>query len=275
MSQPSELTRHYSFGGLRDRIRAGLDQLDPASLAAALPAVDEFHVGGRQATVHLADQLALAGDERLIDLGSGLGGPARFFAAEFGAQVTGIDLTPEYVEVATWLSSLTGQAAATSFAVGSVLELAPEHVDFDVATMIHVGMNLADKNTLAAAAAGALRPGGRFGIYDIMATADHVEHDLPVPWASDVATSHVAPAAEYAAALENAGFRIDLVEDRSKEAITFFDRLQSAPSTDAPPPLGLHLVLGPETPRRIGNMVTAIRAGVISPTIMIATRQHG
>lgn len=209
----------------------------------------------------------------MIDLGSGLGGPARFFAADFGADVTGIDLTPEYVDVATWLSGLTGQTTATHFRVGSVLELDDDLTGFDVATMVHVGMNLADKFALAQAAAGALRPGGRFGIYDIMATAMPADHQLPVPWASEAASSHVAPSSDYIAALEASGFTIDIVEERAAQAVAFFDRAAAAPITDGPPPLGLHLVLGAETPQRIGNMATAIRSGAIAPTLLVATRR--
>lgn len=274
MTATNRLTAHYSFGGLRGRIQDGLDRIEQAGSGTgtdALAAVDEFHVGGRSATEHLGEQLGLSGGERIIDLGSGLGGPARFFANEFGADVTGIDLTPEYVDVATWLTQVTEQTSSVRFQAGSVTDLPAELTGFDAATMIHVGMNLPDKHALATAAAGALRSGGRFGIYDIMATSLPAAHELPVPWASEAESSHVATPDDYVAALEGAGFSIDLIEDRGPQAVAFFDRLQAAPPADGPPPLGLHLVLGPNTATKIGNMAAAIRAGAIAPTIIIAT----
>jgi SAM-dependent methyltransferase len=106
-----QVAEHYTHGGLEQAILAGLralgrgaNDIRPEDLAA----IDEFHVGGHSATEDLSYQLGLKPGTTLLDLGSGLGGPARFFARQDGCQVTGVDLTPEYVSVAARLTELIG-----------------------------------------------------------------------------------------------------------------------------------------------------------------------
>ena len=102
----------------------------------------------------------------MLDVGSGIGGPARYFASAYGCDVTGIDLTPAFVELANELTSRTGLADRVRFVQGSALALPFEAGSFDLATMNHVGMNIADKATLFAEVRRVLRPGGRFMIYE-------------------------------------------------------------------------------------------------------------
>jgi ubiquinone/menaquinone biosynthesis C-methylase UbiE len=161
------IARHYTSGNLLERIRRGLAAMgcDPDNPGIDdLKPVDEFHIGGVEATRDLLAQIGLGPASALLDLGSGLGGPARFIAASTGCHVTGIDLTEEFVATATALSGLTGLAGRTSFVTGSALDLPFAVASFDAATLIHVGMNLPDKPALFAGVARALRPGGTFAV---------------------------------------------------------------------------------------------------------------
>jgi SAM-dependent methyltransferase len=170
--------------------------------------------------------------------------------------------------VATWLTGLVGLDDRVQFECASALELPGDADRFDLATMVHVGMNIADKGQLCNEAARVLRPGGIFAIYDIMRNRDG-EMAFPVPWAADAATSAVATPDEYIEHLETAGFDIVVVEGRMAATVAFFDQLAAAPAR-GPAPLGTHLVMGPETPTKVQNMITSVRAGLIAPVEILA-----
>lgn len=267
-----DVSAHYSFGGLRERIEAGLAAIGEPPSVESLGPVDEFHVGGRPATAHLIDQLHLGPQDHVLDIGSGLGGTARFIASHTGARVTGIDLTIEYVEVARWLSELVNLGDLVSFRNESATDLTTVAGEFSAATMVHVGMNIADKAALFVEVANALEVGGTFGVYDIMKTGD-VDPTYPLPWAANQAISELATADNYVEVLGDAGFEITAVTDRSEHAQAAFGQLaQAAAASGGPPPLGLHLVMGPTTPTKIGNLRAAIDAGILAPTEIISTR---
>src|SRR5215813_9053830 len=171
MTVEQTVAQHYAHGSLEEALLEGLrrsgknaDRIDPDDLAPA----DEFHIGGRQATVEFADQLGLRAGMELLDIGSGIGGPARYFAHHRQCRVTGIDLTDEYVRVAGALSERAGLAGKLKFVQGSALALPFPSASFDGAYMLHVGMNIGDKATLFKQVKRALKPGGFFGVYDDM-----------------------------------------------------------------------------------------------------------
>lgn len=253
--------RHYAQPGLAARLLAaiGPGPLDPAELAP----VDEFHVGGRAATLAVADRLGFADGARLLDAGCGLGGASRLFAAR-GAHVVGLDVTEDYVRAARALARVTGLEPAARYAVGSVL--APPFADqaFDGAYMLHVGMNLPDKAAAFAAVRRLLAPGARFAVYDVTLAGDRDALVLPLPWAREPAANFIAPAEVYRAALTQAGF------DRVEEA--HLGALARPPSGTGPPPggLGLQMVMGADAPQRLANMAAALRAGVVAPIAFFA-----
>ena len=122
---------------------------DLAHLTTAdLAAVDEFHIRGRQATLELAAGMEIGPHSRVLDIGSGLGGPARTLAEACGCHVTGIDLTPEFCTAATEMSRWVGLAAKVSFSQGDATALAGNLAAFDAAMTIHVAMNIAAKDAV-------------------------------------------------------------------------------------------------------------------------------
>ena len=162
MSVEQSVAQHYTHGSLERTIldalsAAGkdLDRLNPSDLAP----VDEFHIGGRQATIDFAEQLDARPGMRLLDIGSGLGGASRYFAQNHGCRVTGVDLTEEYVAVAEALARRVGLGASVSYKHGSALSLPFAPGAFDGAYMIHVGMNIEDKARLFAELRRVLAPG--------------------------------------------------------------------------------------------------------------------
>jgi len=166
MDTERQVAQHYTHGALEQAILQALRAAgkDPERLSPEdLIGVDEIHLGARSATEWLADDLALTAGERLLDVGCGIGGPARYFAAARGCQVSGLDLTEEFVQVAGALTRRCGLEGRAGFRQGSALAMPFAAGSFEVATLIHVGMNIADKAGLFAEVRRVLRPGGRFG----------------------------------------------------------------------------------------------------------------
>jgi SAM-dependent methyltransferase len=266
------VAQHYSHGSLERTILDALarsgkdpDRLAPADLAP----VDEFHIGGRQATVDLAARLGIGPGQHLLDVGSGLGGASRYFAAEHGCRVTGIDLTAEYVRVAEASAARVGLADRVSYRQGSALDLPFAPNAFDGAYMLHVGMNIENKARLFAEVRRVLNRGGVFGIYDVMLEDGQEELRFPVPWASEPETSFVENAATYRRLLEEAGFAVGEERSRRGFAIEFFREMRARAQGGAPPPLGLHLLMGPSAPQKTANMLDNLERGVIAPTEVI------
>ena len=190
----ADVSEHYTHGNLLEAIRAGLASLGktPGNLTADdLASVDEFHIGGRQASMDFLDQLGFAPDMHILDVGCGLGGAARFAAFRYGSRITGIDLTPEYIATGNTLCDWVGLRPRVLLHEGNALAMPFGDGAFDGAYMLHAGMNIADKDKLAADVSRVLRSGSLFGVYDIMRTG---RGDLayPVPWASSAGLSQVA-----------------------------------------------------------------------------------
>jgi SAM-dependent methyltransferase len=276
MIREEDVARHYAASDLMGRIVAALRQagVDPERPTAAdLAPLDEFHIGGAAATEAFAAKLPFRAGDRLLDVGSGLGGPARFLARRFGAHVTGIDLTREYVEVARRLSELTGQADRTVFDVGSALAMPYGDRSFDGAITIHVAMNIQDRERLYAEIGRVLHPGALFGLYDVMKGSASAPLDYPVPWAMTSETSRVTTPGETQALLGEAGFEIVEFEDRTAHARDFFQRVVAAAKQSGPPPVGLHLLTGATHGQKFSNMLSALTDGRLAPGMIVARKR--
>lgn len=269
---------HYSNAGLLARIEqaiaeAGLhaDALDVEILAS----VDEFHIGGREATAALVDQLDLSEDNHVLDVGCGLGGTARFVASEYGCKVTGIDLTTEFVNTGNELCRWVGLESQILLVQGNALALPFESEQFDCATMIHVGMNIEDKSTLFQQVYDVLRPGARFGVYDIMSMMNGVL-EYPLPWASTPEMSFLSSRIDYESALKKAGFEMLAERNQGAFALEFYKQMKAKMATvEKPPALGLHVLMGEQTKLKIGHMIAGIQAGLIAPVEMVVGKPVG
>ena len=254
----TETEHHYPSGSLRAEVTAalraaGFADADPVPWASLAP-LDQFHLGGLAATAELAAALGPASGARVVDLGSGLGGPARLLAAQRDCHVTGIDLTAAFVEVATMLSERSAMQAQTVFVQGDVTALPFSDAQFDHAVTQHVAMNVADRAGLYREARRVLRDGGRLAIFD--AVAGYGESlTFPVPWASSPDASHLLTAEATRTAVEAAGFTVLSSEDLSATAIGWL-----AAPRPAAAGLGLGLVMG----ARFGGMAANYAANLAS-----------
>ncbi|WP_395678639.1 class I SAM-dependent methyltransferase [Inquilinus sp.] len=272
MEAEHQVARHYGRSGIEqaflDALRAvgkDIDRLQPADLSGA----DEFHLGGPAATAALAADLGLGSDTHLLDIGCGLGGPARHLAAAQGCRVTGIDLTTEFVEAAEALTRRCGLTGRVSFRQASALAMPFPDGGFDAATLLHVGMNIADKAALFAEVRRVLKPGARFGVYDVMRVG---EGDLPwpMPWAAAPETSFVATPETYRRLLQEAGFTVEAEHDRAALALRLAREARERAAARGPSPLGPQLLMGPTAPQRVGNVMAAVERGLIAPVAMVA-----
>lgn len=270
-----DVSKHYTHGGLVEAIRAGIVALGKAPDTVTvddLAPVDEFHIGGRRASEEFLDQLGFSAQMHVLDIGCGLGGPARFVASRYGSRVTGVDLTTEYVETGNALCKWVRLDQRISLRQGSALAMPFADRRFDGAYMMHVGMNIEDKEKLAAEVARVLRPGSCCGIYDVMRTGPG-ELAYPVPWATTADLSAVATPERYKKALEEAGFTVIAERNRRDFALAFFADLRAKmAAAGGPPPLGLHVLMGKNTPEKVQNVIDSISKGLIAPVELIARK---
>jgi ubiquinone/menaquinone biosynthesis C-methylase UbiE len=267
MSLEQSVSQHYTHGNLEGALLAALQRAGKnidALTYADLALVDEFHIGGRPATRALGDQIDLPKGARVLDVGCGIGGPARCFASERGWKVEGVDLTAEYVAVATALSRRVG-VMDVSFRQASAAALPFADASFDGAYMLHVGMNILDKRAVFAEVRRVLKPGGVFAIYDAM-LKDSDEFAYPVPWSAEPATNHIAPPDTYRAALREAGFGSIKERDRGEAALESMQRRIEQTAQ----PIGLPVVMGATAAQKLANMREMIERGVFAPVELIA-----
>jgi len=199
-----------------------------------LSAVDQFHSRGKQGTLELAALAQLSGGEQVLDVGGGIGGPARLLAHEFGCQVTVLDLTPTFVEAGRMLTERVGLADSVTFRQGSALAMPFPDASFDVAWTQHSSMNIEVKERLYSEVRRVLRPGGRLAIHEIMAGANSPIH-FPVPWAPDLSISFLRPVEAVRQLLSSLGFTELAWRDSSAETLAWM-RERRGSGQGGPPP---------------------------------------
>jgi sarcosine/dimethylglycine N-methyltransferase len=243
---------HYRASGLTERLKTALTAFGPDEQRLTpqqLATLDQFHTRGLAATVELAKLAGITTDMSVLDVGSGVGGPARFLAATYGCQVTGVDLSEPFVDAARYLTERTGQSGQVSFEIASALELPFDAGRFDVVLLQHVAMNIADRARLYREIHRVLKSGGRFATFDVV-LKDGEPH-YPVPWARTPATSFLLTAAATRVAIEPAGFRALAWHDDTEAAKAWIAQMRASGSQPSP---NLGVVMGPDFAQLAANL---------------------
>ncbi|WP_313953185.1 class I SAM-dependent methyltransferase [Accumulibacter sp.] len=212
------LESHYSARDIEARIlaavrAAGLNPeqgLSPEELGA----LDHFHTGGLGASRELLELAQIRAEDRVLDIGAGLAGPARLLASALGCRVDCLEMSSDYCAAAVLLNRLTGLDERIEVHQGSALKLPFPNFSFDAVWMQNVGMNIADKQTLYAEIYRVLKPGGRFAFQEMVAGEAATAY-FPLPWATEPADSCLVSAEEMRSVLAESGFIPELFEDTS------------------------------------------------------------
>jgi SAM-dependent methyltransferase len=263
MNTAAAVERHYGSAGLAERVLAAFREAngpDARPTPESLAPFDHFHGRGALATQELAAQLALQPGERVLDIGSGIGGPARWIAATFAVPVTGVDLTPEFCAAAEALNAATGLADRVTIIQGSALALPVPDGAFDAAYSQNVIMNIADKQLFYREAFRALRPGGRLALSNLCA-GPMGEPYFPVPWATTRDTSFLATPQEMRADLLAAGFEIADFRDITEATREAQRRTRERIDKGEVPKIAVDIIMGERAREMQWNSIRSIDEG--------------
>lgn len=254
METQSTVEQHYHREALYDTI---IRKLQEAGIASAtrkdIAGVDEFHIRGVAVTQELAAAAGFKPGDTVLDVGCGLGGPCRLFADEYGCNVTGVDLTEEFITTAQKLTELVNPQLNIKFIQADALNLPFADDSFDFVWTQHVQMNIADKEKFYVEIHRVLKPGGKFIYYDVLAK-NNEPLIYPVPWANDASISFLISAKDLDALLRKKGFNKIQTKDHTPASIEFFVQLFDKMSKGEMPKMGLPILIGATSKEKFQNL---------------------
>jgi len=268
------IAEHWAKGDIYALILSALEKAGKSTDALTvedLAPVDHFHARGFAATVDLADRLPVDRGQHILDIGCGFGGPARYFSKRFQCNVSGIDITPAFVEAGNQLTALLGMDDAVTLERGDAQHLPYPDGAFDGAYTQHVTMNIADRARFFGEAYRVLKPGSFFAL---------TEHGLgsvgdpyyPLPWSMDGRGSYLMAPSETRRVLETVGFDDVQVEDTGHTYLAAYKRTMELAAQGALPPLGIHIIMGESAPQKTRNAARNIEEGRTHPVQVICRK---
>ena len=246
--QPSikSINQHYDKDSLETDILSALNKAgkEMSELTITdLASLDELHIGGKSATQALASKAELTAGSLVMDVGSGLGGPARTIATEFDLNVIGLDITESFCRVARLLTKSVSLTETVNFLNGDALQMPFKQGVFDGIWSQHCSMNIPDKTRLYSEYHRVLKKGGRLLIHDVIAGSQG-PISYPVPWAHDQSLSFLVPESEMKNQINRAGFSEIFWQDISQNALDWFEKQKVNRSKENQPILNQKIVYG-------------------------------
>jgi SAM-dependent methyltransferase len=274
MSTATSIAEHWAksdvYALIVDALNKAGKDLDNLSVEDLAP-VDQFHARGLPATVELADALPVTPHDHLIDIGCGIGGPARYMAGRFQCRVSGIDITPPYVEAGNKLSALLRMQQQVRIELGDGERLPYANEQFDGGYSQHVTMNVSDRPKFYAEAFRVLKPGAFFAL---------TEHGLgpignphhPVPWSSDGSGEFLVAPDDTRALLQAAGFTGIVMQDTGPKYLAGYRKAIELAAKGELPILGIHLLLGKDAMEKTRNSARNIEEGRTHPIQVVCRK---
>jgi len=236
MNLTHAITKTYGSHQLAKRLMENLEHIgyDTDRLAPAdLNSFDEFHLMGREATLALGGMVELSFDMCVLDVGCGIGGPARTLASRFGCRVMGADLSEEFAITAGVLSERVGLGDRVLFLCADAVHLPFADDIFEAAFLFHVTMNIPNKKALLDEMHRVIKPGGHLALWEIC-RGTHSNVVFPVPWADDADFSYLIFPDEMLALLRKSDFKPTYEEDAGQETLSWARQHMKAKTTKGP-----------------------------------------
>jgi ubiquinone/menaquinone biosynthesis C-methylase UbiE len=258
------------LGRILDAMRASGISTETVTVETLAP-VDHFHARGFLATKELADSLPIRAGDHLVDIGCGVGGPARYLADRFGCRVDGIDITEAFVVAANALSELTGLRDRVTVRLGDGQSLPYRDQSFDGACSQHVTMNVADRDRFFSEAFRVLRPGAFFALTE-HGLGDGGPPHHPVPWSDDGAYEYLMRPVETVERLQAAGFEEIEIADTGEKYLQGYRKAIAMAEKGELPRFGVHILLGELAPEKTRNAARNIEEGRTRPVQIICIK---
>ena len=274
MKTEAIVNEHYGKKGLLETIKGALKlnlgQQEVCTVDDLAP-IDEFHTRGRESTQELATYADILPSSKVLDVGCGLGGTARYLAALHTCHVTGLDLTHEYVEVGNVLTEMVGMSDQVQLVQGSALQLPFEAESFDMVWTEHVQMNIQDKQVFYRELNRVLKPGGTLLFHDIFRGPGEAPF-YPTPWAENELISFLVTEDEARTHVESLGLVPSAWITKLDESILFFETVLTVIEKEGPPPLGIHLLMGANAKTKLKNYLQGMREKRLSVAMGVYTK---
>jgi SAM-dependent methyltransferase len=192
-------------------------------------------------------------------------------ATRFQCRVTGIDITPAFVDAARKLTALLGLEGQVTIDHGDGQSLPYADGAFDGAYTQHVTMNVADRARFFSEIHRVLKPGAYFALTEHgLGPTGNPHH--PVPWSNDGSGAYLIPPSETRAFLEAAGFEDIVVEDTGDKYLEAYKRMMTLAAQGTMPPLGTHILLGENSAEKTRNSARNIEEGRTHPVQVLCRK---
>ncbi len=276
MTPSKAISDHWATGDVYALVVSALNKmskpLDGLTVEDLAP-VDHFHARGLPATIELADRLPIEAGQQIVDIGCGLGGPARYIAKRFQCSVNGIDITEPFVEAANKLTRLLHMESQVRIELGDAQRLPYPNASFDGAYAQHVTMNVEDRPRFFGEAYRVLKPGAFFALTEHgLGPTGNPHH--PVPWSADGSRAYLVTPAQTRGMLQEAGFEDIVVEDTGAKYLAGYKMMIEKADRSALPPLGIHLLMGETALQKMRNAARNIEEGRTHPIQVVCRRSR-